>query len=91
MEVIKLEGVGHSPEDAIMPRDMFLLQVSVTDLYCFLSIFFFGLIFMHQLIFLFFSYINGLISSILGIGFSFGYAKCLIYDPILNAWADFVC
>lgn len=34
MEVIKLEGVGHSPEDAIMPRDMFLLQVSVTDLYC---------------------------------------------------------
>lgn len=48
MEVIKLEGVGHSPEDAIMPRDMFLLQVSVTDLYCSLSIFFFGLIFMHQ-------------------------------------------
>ncbi|KAH9665761.1 homeobox-leucine zipper protein ATHB-15 [Citrus sinensis] len=27
MEVIKLEGVGHSPEDAIMPRDMFLLQL----------------------------------------------------------------
>ncbi|OIT34487.1 PREDICTED: homeobox-leucine zipper protein ATHB-15-like isoform X1 [Nicotiana attenuata] len=27
LEVIKLEGVGHSPEDAIMPRDMFLLQL----------------------------------------------------------------
>ncbi|CAL5326171.1 unnamed protein product [Camellia sinensis] len=26
-EVIKLEGVGHCPEDAIMPRDMFLLQL----------------------------------------------------------------
>ncbi|CAL5388063.1 unnamed protein product [Camellia sinensis] len=26
LEVIKLEGVGHYPEDAIMPRDMFLLQ-----------------------------------------------------------------
>ncbi|CAL5414600.1 unnamed protein product [Camellia sinensis] len=26
LEVIKLEGVGHCPEDAIMPRDMFLLQ-----------------------------------------------------------------
>ncbi|CAL5375841.1 unnamed protein product [Camellia sinensis] len=27
LEVIKLEGVGHYPEDAIMPRDMFLLQL----------------------------------------------------------------
>ncbi|XP_015894591.1 homeobox-leucine zipper protein ATHB-15 [Ziziphus jujuba] len=27
LEVIKLEGVGHSPEDAIMPREMFLLQL----------------------------------------------------------------
>ncbi|KAF5952484.1 hypothetical protein HYC85_010428 [Camellia sinensis] len=27
LEVIKLEGVGHCPEDAIMPRDMFLLQL----------------------------------------------------------------
>ncbi|KAH7565298.1 hypothetical protein ACOSQ2_020717 [Xanthoceras sorbifolium] len=27
LEVIKLEGVGHSPEDALMPRDMFLLQL----------------------------------------------------------------
>ncbi|CAL5422046.1 unnamed protein product [Camellia sinensis] len=29
LEVIKLEGVGHCPEDAIMPRDMFLLQPKV--------------------------------------------------------------
>uniref|UniRef100_F6HYB4 Homeobox-leucine zipper protein ATHB-15 n=1 Tax=Vitis vinifera TaxID=29760 RepID=F6HYB4_VITVI len=27
LEVIKLEGVGHCPEDAMMPRDMFLLQL----------------------------------------------------------------
>ncbi|KAL3528708.1 hypothetical protein ACH5RR_008030 [Cinchona calisaya] len=27
LEVIKLENVGHSPEDVIMPRDMFLLQL----------------------------------------------------------------
>ncbi|KAK2654673.1 hypothetical protein Ddye_014529 [Dipteronia dyeriana] len=27
LEVIKLEGIGHSPEDALMPRDMFLLQL----------------------------------------------------------------
>lgn len=27
LEVIKLENVGHSPEDPIMPRDMFLLQL----------------------------------------------------------------
>ncbi|XP_059640551.1 homeobox-leucine zipper protein ATHB-15 [Cornus florida] len=27
LEVIKLEGVVHCPEDAIMPRDMFLLQL----------------------------------------------------------------
>ncbi|KAF2301166.1 hypothetical protein GH714_020576 [Hevea brasiliensis] len=27
LEVIKLEGVGHSPEDPMMPRDMFLLQL----------------------------------------------------------------
>ncbi|PWA81768.1 START domain, Homeodomain-like, MEKHLA, START-like domain protein [Artemisia annua] len=27
LEVIKMEGVGHCPEDALMPRDMFLLQV----------------------------------------------------------------
>ncbi|KAJ8755728.1 hypothetical protein K2173_024272 [Erythroxylum novogranatense] len=27
LEVIKLEGVSHSPEDAMMPRDMFLLQL----------------------------------------------------------------
>jgi homeobox-leucine zipper protein len=27
MEVIKLEGLGHSPEDAIVPRDIFLLQL----------------------------------------------------------------
>ncbi|KAB2611263.1 homeobox-leucine zipper protein ATHB-15 [Pyrus ussuriensis x Pyrus communis] len=27
LEVIKLEGVGHSPEDAMMPREMFLLQL----------------------------------------------------------------
>ncbi|GFZ04190.1 homeobox-leucine zipper family protein [Actinidia rufa] len=27
LEVIKLEGVAHCPEDAIMPRDMFLLQL----------------------------------------------------------------
>ncbi|KAJ0242252.1 Homeobox-leucine zipper protein ATHB-15 [Hirschfeldia incana] len=27
MEVIKLEGLGHSPEDAIVPRDVFLLQL----------------------------------------------------------------
>ncbi|CAL5415896.1 unnamed protein product [Camellia sinensis] len=31
LEVIKLEGVGHCPEDAIMPRDMFLLQQSSGD------------------------------------------------------------
>ncbi|CAL5397690.1 unnamed protein product [Camellia sinensis] len=31
LEVIKLEGVGHYPEDAIMPRDMFLLQVSLVS------------------------------------------------------------
>ncbi|XP_022844668.1 homeobox-leucine zipper protein ATHB-15-like [Olea europaea var. sylvestris] len=27
LEVIKLEGVGHSPEDAMLPRDVFLLQL----------------------------------------------------------------
>ncbi|KAF5741659.1 putative DNA binding protein [Tripterygium wilfordii] len=27
LEVIKLEGIGHTPEDVIMPRDMFLLQL----------------------------------------------------------------
>nr|GMD33776.1 homeobox-leucine zipper protein athb-15 [Ipomoea batatas] len=27
LEVIKFEGNGHSPDDAIMPRDMFLLQL----------------------------------------------------------------
>ncbi|XP_010545673.1 PREDICTED: homeobox-leucine zipper protein ATHB-15 isoform X2 [Tarenaya hassleriana] len=27
LEVIKLEGLGHSPEDAIVPRDIFLLQL----------------------------------------------------------------
>ncbi|KAL0429859.1 UNVERIFIED_CONTAM: Homeobox-leucine zipper protein ATHB-15 [Sesamum radiatum] len=27
LEVIKLEGVAHSPEDAMMPRDVFLLQL----------------------------------------------------------------
>ncbi|GJX53732.1 homeobox-leucine zipper protein ATHB-15-like protein [Tanacetum coccineum] len=27
LEVIKMEGVGHCPEDALIPRDMFLLQV----------------------------------------------------------------
>ncbi|XP_057976689.1 homeobox-leucine zipper protein ATHB-15 [Malania oleifera] len=27
LEVIKLEGVGHCPEDAMIPRDMFLLQL----------------------------------------------------------------
>ncbi|KAL3840862.1 hypothetical protein ACJIZ3_025453 [Penstemon smallii] len=27
LEVIKLEGVSHSPEDAMMPRDVFLLQL----------------------------------------------------------------
>ncbi|KAG7025829.1 Homeobox-leucine zipper protein ATHB-15, partial [Cucurbita argyrosperma subsp. argyrosperma] len=27
LEVIKLEGVGHTPEDAIIPREMFLLQL----------------------------------------------------------------
>ncbi|XP_038693610.1 homeobox-leucine zipper protein ATHB-15-like isoform X2 [Tripterygium wilfordii] len=27
LEVIKLEGIGHTPEDIIMPRDMFLLQL----------------------------------------------------------------
>ncbi|XP_073295825.1 homeobox-leucine zipper protein ATHB-15-like [Primulina huaijiensis] len=27
LEVIKLEGVGHSPEDAMLPRDVFLLQM----------------------------------------------------------------
>ncbi|KAF4399196.1 hypothetical protein G4B88_022279 [Cannabis sativa] len=27
LEVIKLEGVSHSPEDAMMPREMFLLQL----------------------------------------------------------------
>lgn len=32
MEVIKLEGLGHSPEDAIVPRDIFLLQVSTYKL-----------------------------------------------------------
>lgn len=30
LEVIKLEGIGHTPEDAMMPREMFLLQVSNT-------------------------------------------------------------
>jgi homeobox-leucine zipper protein len=35
MEVIKLEGLGHSPEDAIVPRDIFLLQVSTLGcLFC---------------------------------------------------------
>nr|AHA42461.1 HD-Zip class III transcription factor [Eucalyptus tereticornis] len=27
LEVIKLEGMGHSPEDALMPRDIFFLQM----------------------------------------------------------------
>ncbi|XP_019194412.1 PREDICTED: homeobox-leucine zipper protein ATHB-15-like [Ipomoea nil] len=27
LEVIKFEGIGHSPEEAMMPRDMFLLQL----------------------------------------------------------------
>ncbi|XP_022964454.1 homeobox-leucine zipper protein ATHB-15-like isoform X1 [Cucurbita moschata] len=27
LEVIKLEGVGHTPEDAMIPREMFLLQL----------------------------------------------------------------
>ncbi|XWS20234.1 hypothetical protein CRYUN_Cryun31cG0082700 [Craigia yunnanensis] len=27
LEVIKLEGIAHSPEDAIIPRDVFLLQL----------------------------------------------------------------
>ncbi|KAG5000756.1 hypothetical protein JHK87_021828 [Glycine soja] len=27
LEVIKLEGIAHSPEDTIMPREMFLLQL----------------------------------------------------------------
>ncbi|XWS11978.1 hypothetical protein CRYUN_Cryun37aG0051200 [Craigia yunnanensis] len=27
LEVIKLEGIAHSPEDAMMPRDIFLLQL----------------------------------------------------------------
>jgi homeobox-leucine zipper protein len=27
LEVIKLEGIAHSPEDTIMPRDVFLLQL----------------------------------------------------------------
>ncbi|KAM7475998.1 hypothetical protein LguiB_023241 [Lonicera macranthoides] len=31
LEVIKLEGVGNCPEDAIMPRDMFLLQALFTN------------------------------------------------------------
>ena len=31
LEVIKLEGVGHSPEDAMMPREMFLLQVRISS------------------------------------------------------------
>ncbi|MCI09504.1 homeobox-leucine zipper protein ATHB-15-like, partial [Trifolium medium] len=26
LEVIKLEGIAHSPEDTIMPREVFLLQ-----------------------------------------------------------------
>jgi hypothetical protein len=30
-----LEGVGHAPEDTIMPREMFLLQVSSVSLYCY--------------------------------------------------------
>ena len=30
-----MEGVAHCPEDAIMPRDMFLLQVSLdTCIFC---------------------------------------------------------
>ena len=33
--MIKLEGVGHSPEDAMMPREMFLLQVSFIAFYWF--------------------------------------------------------
>lgn len=28
--------MGHAPEDAIMPREMFLLQVSSVSLYCYL-------------------------------------------------------
>lgn len=32
--MIKLEGVGHTPEDAMMPREMFLLQVSITSVGC---------------------------------------------------------
>lgn len=47
MEVIKLEGVGHSPEDAMMPRDMFLLQVSSINLLCFPYVILFELIFMQ--------------------------------------------
>uniref|UniRef100_A0A2P2KI51 DNA binding protein n=1 Tax=Rhizophora mucronata TaxID=61149 RepID=A0A2P2KI51_RHIMU len=35
LEVVKLEGVGHSPEDATMPRDMFLLQVCIIPLHRF--------------------------------------------------------
>lgn len=27
LEVIKLEGIAHSPEDTILPREVFLLQV----------------------------------------------------------------
>ncbi|XP_010535179.1 PREDICTED: homeobox-leucine zipper protein ATHB-15-like [Tarenaya hassleriana] len=27
LEVVKLEGLGHSPEDAMIPRDIFLLQL----------------------------------------------------------------
>lgn len=30
-----MEGVGHAPEDTIMPREMFLLQVSSVSLYCY--------------------------------------------------------
>jgi hypothetical protein len=30
--------VGHAPEDAIMPREMFLLQVSSVSLYCYLML-----------------------------------------------------
>ena len=33
LEVIKLENMGHSQEDAMMPRDIFLLQVRIFFVY----------------------------------------------------------
>ncbi|KAB5563906.1 hypothetical protein DKX38_003960 [Salix brachista] len=33
LEVIKLEGVSHSPEDPMMPRDVFLLQIKFKESY----------------------------------------------------------